>query len=274
MPTLPNLRAAPLLIIALAALSLCGQAFAQAAPESLAEVGPKVSAAPTISDRTMARLPRVASRLAIGGDIRIVAFGSSSTEGAGASSPAATYPALLQRDLEQRLQGAAAGPSSVAVINRGKGGDDAESMALRLDRDVLADRPDLVIWQTGSNDPMSGVTLERFVQLTREGIAAMRAAGADVILMDQQWCRRLSATPGATQYSTALHDLGAELGVPVIRRHALMRTWAANGLLAPTQMIGPDGLHMTDAGYDRLAKAATLQILLHAGLAQPNAARN
>jgi len=152
------------------------------------------------------------------------------------------------------------------VLNRGKGGDDSEAMARRLERDVLADKPDLVIWQTGSNDPMSGVSVERFTELTRAGILAMRATGADVVLMDQQWCKKLSTTDGAEAYGAALHAIATELNVPVIRRNALMRAWAAQGLLTPTQMIGPDGLHMTDAGYDRLARAATAQLLANAGL--------
>ncbi|PSJ19753.1 GDSL family lipase, partial [Halomonas sp. ND22Bw] len=88
----------------------------------------------------------------------IVAFGSSSTEGSGASSPSTTYPAQLQRDLAARLGAMGSVHSSVTVLNRGKGGDDSEAMARRLERDVLADKPDLVIWQTGSNDPMSGVS--------------------------------------------------------------------------------------------------------------------
>lgn len=225
----------------------------------------------TMPARAMARLPRVAGLVTKGNDIRIVAFGSSSTEGIGASSPATAYPAQLQHDLEERLRHrTAADPGAVhpavTMINRGKGGDDSEAMAKRLDRDVLAERPDLVIWQTGSNDPMNGVSVERFAELTRSGILAMRAIGADVVLMDQQWCKRLSNTAGAEQYGAALHAVASELGVPVIRRNAMMRAWAAKGLLSPQQMIGPDGLHMTDAGYDRLAKAAMTEILVSAGL--------
>lgn len=253
----------------------------QTDPERLALVQTPAAVAPpmtvtraAIPRRTLARLPRLASLIAQGQPIRIVAFGSSSTEGSGASSPSTTYPAQLQRDLEARLSGMGAAHSAVTVLNRGVGGDDSEAMARRLERDVLADKPDLVIWQTGSNDPMSGVSVARFSELTRAGIQAMRATGADVVLMDQQWCKKLSTTDGAEAYGVALHAIATELNVPVIRRNALMRAWAAQGLLTPTQMIGPDGLHMTDAGYDRLAQAATAQILVNAGLPQDASTRN
>ena len=222
--------------------------------------------------RVAVKLPRLASLLGRDGDIRIVAFGSSSTEGAGASSAANAYPALLEVDLETRLQIGASSRRSITVVNRGKGGDDSEAMARRLERDVLAERPDLVVWQTGSNDPLRGVPVERFRELTRAGIAAIRASGADVVLMDQQWCRRLSGVETAAQYGAALHEIAAELGLPVIRRHDLMQSWVSHGLMTPAQMIGPDGLHMTDAGYRQLAKAAAAQILVGAGLIQPQPA--
>jgi lysophospholipase L1-like esterase len=244
----------------------------QAVPTEATRSAP--AARPAIPRRALARLPRLAGLITQGQAIRIVAFGSSSTEGSGASSPSTTYPAQLQRDLAARLGAMGSVHSSVTVLNRGKGGDDSEAMARRLERDVLADKPDLVIWQTGSNDPMSGVSVERFAELTRAGILAMRATGADVVLMDQQWCKKLSTTDGAEAYGAALHAIATELNVPVIRRNAMMRAWAAQGLLSPTQMIGPDGLHMTDAGYDRLARAATAQLLANAGLPQDASTQN
>ncbi|WP_394536141.1 SGNH/GDSL hydrolase family protein [Methylorubrum rhodesianum] len=268
-------RTLPGLILASALAGPLGVSGAGAQPDA-----PPVSASlpalqkPTSSERLPAKLARLASLLGRDGDVRIVAFGSSSTEGAGASSPAMAYPALLERDLEERLQIGASSRRSITVINRGKGGDTSEAMARRLERDVLAERPDLVVWQTGSNDPLAGVPLERFVELTRAGILAIRATGADVVVMDQQWCQKLTGVAGAERYGEALHALAAELGVPVIRRRALMQSWVTHGLMTPAQMIGPDGLHMTDAGYRQLAKAAAAQILVGAGLSQPSLARN
>src|SRR6266480_3048614 len=48
-------------------------------------------------------LTRTSQQLANGKPIRIVAVGSSSTAGAGASSPAATYPSRLAVELAQRF---------------------------------------------------------------------------------------------------------------------------------------------------------------------------
>ena len=209
------------LLLATALAGPLGLSGACAQPDAPPVVAPQM---PASVERLPTKLARLASQLGRDGDVRIVAFGSSSTEGAGASSPAMAYPALLERDLEERLQIGASSRRSITVINRGKGGDTAEAMARRLERDVLAERPDLVVWQTGSNDPLAGVPLERFVELTRAGILAIRATGADVVLMDQQWCSKLSGMDGAERYGEALHALARtpRAGDPPPRPHAVL----------------------------------------------------
>ena len=210
-----------------------------------------VAAKPAV---VVSALPHVARVLTQVLPLRIVAFGSSSTEGVGASSPAASYPARLQVWLSTAL------PGPVEVINAGIGGQDADDMLRRIDR-VLARHPDLVIWQTGSNDPLRGVPLARFDAETRAGIAVFRAAGADVMLMEPQDCKVLRGRPGALAYRDDLRRIAAELRVPLVRRYDLMDAWLAEGLLTRAQLLYGDGLHMTDGGYARLAIAVGQQIL-------------
>jgi len=193
-------------------------------------------------------LPRVSQALTTERPLRIIAFGSSSTEGIGASSKAATYPSRLQIELAKALP-----RMPVVVINRGRGGEDAEDMARRLPA-IIAQHPDLVIWQTGTNDALNDLPLERFVALTRAGILAMRAAGIDVMLIEPQRCRAMQAKPGSLRYRDAVRAIGAELRVPVIRRYDLMQAWLSAGQLSPAQMMSGDGLHMGDGGYALLAK--------------------
>ena len=82
-------------------------------------------------------LSRVAERLADGRPVKIVAFGSSSTEGAGASKPSASYPSRLAEELARWFP-----DNQITVLNRGVGGNDAADMLARLDSDVIAERPD------------------------------------------------------------------------------------------------------------------------------------
>lgn len=196
------------------------------------------------------RLQRVIERLAAHQLVRIIAFGSSSTEGIGASSPAASYPSRLQAALT------AAWPSRqpVVVLNRGIGGEDADDMARRLPS-VIGERPDLIIWQTGSNDPLHGVPLDRFEQETTAGIRQIRAAHIDVMLLEPQLCRELDNKPVTVEYRDTLRAIGEAMDVTVIRRYDLMRKWLADGVLTPVEMLSPDGLHMADGGYAKLADA-------------------
>ncbi|HET9018181.1 MAG TPA: GDSL-type esterase/lipase family protein [Acetobacteraceae bacterium] len=207
-------------------------------------------------------LPHVARRIAHARPLRIVAFGSSSTEGVGASTPAATYPSRLEAFLRTAL------PVPVEVVNAGIGGEDADDMARRIPA-VLAQQPDLVIWQTGSNDPLRDVPLDRFEERTREGIVALRAGGADVMLMEPQDCQVLRDHPGAFAYRDSLREIAAQMQAPLVRRFDLMHEWVAEGLLTPAQMLYTDGLHMTDGGYAQLANAVGRQMLTllhrHAG---------
>lgn len=131
-----------------------------------------------MTDTTVAGvLPRLTRLLHDGKGVRIALFGSSTIEGVGASTPAHALPAIMQGVL------APFAPGGIKVIGHGVGGDDAEAMHARMGG-MLADRPDLIVWQTGSNDPLRGGDVAAFVARTRDDLAAMRASGADVVLMD------------------------------------------------------------------------------------------
>src|SRR6266700_3780933 len=122
-----------------AMLLLCAAAPAAAAH-------PVRCSAPDAVTRFTVPLPNTARAIRRGKALSIVAIGSSSTQGVGASDQAHTYPALLAEELQRRWPRLA-----VTVLNKGVGGERAKQMLARFTRDVLPYRPQLVIWQTGSN---------------------------------------------------------------------------------------------------------------------------
>ncbi len=191
--------------------------------------------------------------------LTIVALGSSSTAGAGASSPEASYPARLEAALR-----AARHFVALRVVNRGRGGEQANQMLARLETEVLAERPDLVIWQAGANGALRRADPERFRAILAAGIARIRAAGAEVLLMDNQRAPRIAEAPGHARFDSSLAGLAEAMpGVALFSRWRLMGAWAAAGTPAAA-MIGADGLHHNDRGYTCLA-AALAEALLHAG---------
>jgi len=193
-------------------------------------------------------LGHAATRIERGDKLTIVAVGSSSTEGVGASGPSFTYPSRLQAMLAKRFPDA-----PIRVINRGKGGEDAPEELARLDRDVIAERPDLVIWQLGTNavlrrdDPVAdGEQIER-------GVAKLRRGPSDVVLMDMQYAPRVIARPAYATMRRLLADTAKRARIGLFRRFDIMRHWHEAARPGAPPMIGPDGLHMTDRGYDCLA---------------------
>jgi lysophospholipase L1-like esterase len=184
-----------------------------------------------------------------GQPIIVLAFGSSSTEGSGASSPDRTYPARLEARLRAAMPGV-----PLAVLNRGRGGEDVQEMLARLDREVLALRPSLVIWQAGANAVLKGMAPEAFGALMAEGLSRLRAGGADVVLMDSQRAPRILASPNHPVFDALMQSLARDRQVPLFSRAELMRRWEAAG--APNaEFLVEDGLHHNDRGYDCLAAA-------------------
>ncbi len=194
-------------------------------------------------------LPMTRMAVSRGDPIVIVAFGSSSTEGAGASAPDRTYPARLEALLREAWPG-----QSVRVLNRGRGGQTTPDMLARLEDDVLSVSPTLLIWQEGANAALRNLDPKQFAELVHEGVRATTARGIDVVLMDNQIAPRILARPGHAVYNEILAREAARSGVSLFSRSALMREWAeAEPFGQP--MIGDDGLHHTDRGYACLAAA-------------------
>src|SRR5919199_1115885 len=126
--------------------------------------------APDGVTRLKVTLPHTARAIRRGEALVIVAIGSSSTEGVGASDQEHTYPALLAEELRRRWPRLA-----VTVVNKGVGGENAQQMLARFTRDVLSYHPQLVIWQTGSNSVLQSGNVRVYERAIREGIARLKA---------------------------------------------------------------------------------------------------
>src|SRR5216683_709008 len=120
--------------------------------------------------KSMGSLPHVARKLASGQPVVIVAFGSSSTAGYGASGPEFNYPNRLAVQLRRQYPSA-----DISVINAGRGGEDAPEMIKRLQTSVIDAHPDLVIWQVGTNAVLRNLDPTETVNLVEDGAARHRA---------------------------------------------------------------------------------------------------
>jgi acyl-CoA thioesterase-1 len=201
-------------------------------------------------------LTRTRGQLTRGDTLTIVAIGSSSTEGAGASSGSAAYPSRLEAMLQRRF------PSvEIRVLNRGVGGEEEVDMLARFERDVIAEKPDLVLWQLGSNAVMRDRALTAQEALIRTGIARLRKTEADIVLVDPQYTTAVLAHAVAVPMVELIGTEARRQGVGTFRRFALMKAWREKESIPFEAFSIADGLHMNDWGYDCLARNLAAAII-------------
>jgi acyl-CoA thioesterase-1 len=225
-------------------LSVSGAAVVGDAPDGR----PASCAAPARLKTLGVALAHVAARAKQREPLTIVALGSSSTRGVGASAQQLNYPSRLEVELRQRLPDMA-----VRVLNRGRSGEEVTQMVARIDRDVIPEHPDLVIWQLGTNAVLHNDDAASERDPIARGIAQIRQSGSDVVLMDLQYAPRIVARPGYAAMEQVIADAAARAHVGLYRRFAIMQRWQADSPSNPPEMIGRDGVHMTDRGYGCLA---------------------
>ncbi|MCC7426597.1 MAG: SGNH/GDSL hydrolase family protein [Alphaproteobacteria bacterium] len=246
-----------------------------AAPPTVSALGPAfrpdplrplaVCAPPSALVAPIISFDRLAAAIATERRVRIVAIGSSTTEGVGASSPAYSYPARLSTEL-----GEARPDIAWSVYGRGIGGEDVAETFARFDDDVLTLRPALVIWQIGSNAAMRGTDPGHFRTLVKRGVEMLNAAGADVILMNPQFAPRLNRRPHLARFTEALAQIAVKTEAALFPRYELMRFWVETRGVPLSSLLVEDELHHGDFGYACIAQALARMVL--AGLPDSAAA--
>lgn len=201
-----------------------------------------------------AKLPRVAAVLKSRQPLKIVAIGSSSTVGLWMTDQAKTYPEVMKRELIRLMPAA-----RVEIVNSGRSGDTIPGNMARFDADVFAHKPDLVVWQMGGNDFTWLESAESLQKKIATGIQSIKANGADVILMDQQYTPMILATQYA-KIQGAIAGAAHQEGIGYFPRFDLMHKTVESGVpfLALSSL---DGLHMSQDGYDCIGRGLARAIV-------------
>jgi acyl-CoA thioesterase-1 len=218
--------------------------------------------APTDLVRLINPLKHVAQRVADGQPLTIVAIGSSSTAGAGASSPAKTYPSRLAVELRAMYPNV-----DVTVVNRGVNGEESNDMLARFDRDVFPQHPDLVLWQVGSNAVLRDRPLGDADTSLHAGLKRLHEAGTDVVLINPQYAPKVITKHDVDGMVDLIHMTAKETNVDLFERFAVMRYWRLTEDLPFSTFMSPDDIHMNDWGYGCIAKLLASAIHEAAGRA-------
>ena len=200
-------------------------------------------------------LSHVAQKLTDGAPITIVAIGSSSTAGAGASSPAKSYPSQLAVELKKQFP-----YNSITVLNRGANGEEVADMLRRFDKAVVAAKPDLVLWQLGTNSVIRDHMFNDHGAAIRDGLNKIRATGADIVLIDPQFAPKVIVKAEAAHMVELIATTAKVENVDLFRRFDVMKRWREADHMAFESFVSPDGLHMNDWSYACMAKGLGLAI--------------
>jgi lysophospholipase L1-like esterase len=203
----------------------------------------------------------------IRGRPKLVAIGSSTTAGEGNIK---AYPERLLSFLQAEYPNA-----KITMVNQGISGQEAPNELQRFDTDVIAEKPDLVIWQVGTNavwqSPDQNPPPPCFDETTRairDGLVKLRdETQADVILMDLQYVPAV-LTPAKKDKALAMVEVISQLardaGVNVFRRFAFMKGLYQVEQVSFDRMVDPTDdsrLHDSDWATGRVASALKLAIV-------------
>ena len=188
-------------------------------------------------------------------ELRIVAMGSSSTQGYGATNPKYSYPAQLKMKLEAAMPGI-----QIHVWNKGIGGQDAEEMVARMSKDVKPEHAHIVVWQVGTNSAIRRDPLTKFADKLRAGIDIGHSLGANFVMMNLQYVPAVVALPDEEEYARVMAEVAKEKNAGLFRRFEIMRSWYNDGM-PYAQFVTNDGLHLNDFGQKCIGKLLSMSIL-------------
>jgi hypothetical protein len=205
-------------------------------------------------------LPHLAKALLGQAPVRIVAMGSSSTSGRGDVVP---YPHRLEMYLRVRYAELQFANLKIDVLNRGRGGEEANQELPRFDMDIFAEAPSLVIWQVGTNAVFhkQDYDLDDVAAKIAIGLDRFRGQPMDVVLIDPQYVPAMLLDDKAEASARMVALIAAAAGkanVNLFHRWALMRHWHVQNNIGFDRMVDPtdpDRLHQSDWSTQRMAQA-------------------
>lgn len=215
-------------------------------------------AAPEVTADT---LPRVATALRAG-RLDVLAIGSGTVLGA-RGRPEGSFPDRMVQDLRAAVPGA-----EIRLVVQGERGMPAAAMLATLRNGLAGKGFGLVLWQTGTVEAVRKVPPEEFARTLEAGTEIVRAADADLLLVDPQYSRMLQAHATLSPYRDAMQQAARHPRVLLFRRFDLIRQWVETGDLDLESATKPDRPKVAAQLNACLGAALAQTVLRASGLAQ------
>jgi lysophospholipase L1-like esterase len=169
-------------------------------------------------------LKHVAEAVAKNRRLTIAVVGTGSSALAGPEGPPSAYPARLEAALKKRLPDVA-----VKVVTLVRTRMSAEDLAQGMAKLLADEKPDLVIWQTGTLDAIRRIEPDDFRAALEQGVETLHRGGADVILMNMQYSPRTETMVALGPYADNMRVVAQQYEIPLFDRLAIMRHWSDTG---------------------------------------------
>ena len=156
--------------------------------------------------------------------LTIAVVGTGSSILAGPDGPRSAYPARLEAALKQRLPSVA-----VKVVTLVRTRMSAEDLARGMAKLLVDEKPDLVIWQTGTLYAIRRIEPDDFRAALDAGVETLHKGGADVILMNMQYSPRTDIMVALGPYADNMRVVAQQHEIPLFDRLAIMRHWSDTG---------------------------------------------
>jgi hypothetical protein len=199
-------------------------------------------------------LTRVAKAIKGNHRLDIVVIGSGSSSLTGTDGARYSYPARLQDALMKRLPG-----NEIKVTTHVRNRETTSDMAAGLGKILSAEKPALVIWQTGTADAINGVESDDFRASLDGGVETIQKASSDVILMNMQYSPRTESMLDVSGYADIMRWVAQQRSALLFDRLAVMRYWNDAGtfdLYAATK-----NYDMARSVHDCIGRALASQII-------------
>jgi hypothetical protein len=157
-------------------------------------------------------------------NLSVLVVGAGSSQLPGPDGISRAYPARLQAALTERFPGV-----TVKVTTDVKPGRTALDMLKILKPEIVATKPTLVVWQTGTVDALRLVEPEDFNSAVSKGVTFTKAAGADIVLMNMQYSPRSESMISLGNYLEALRWVALQYEIPLFDRFHVMKLWGELG---------------------------------------------
>jgi len=171
-------------------------------------------------------LPRIAAKLKAREAVTILVVGTASSLDYGTDPAGRAYPARLLAELRKLRP-----VPPVTVLNRSVRQETAAMIVQRLDQEIAAGKPDLVIWQTGSTDAVRQVGVSEFGEALGTGIDVVHRRDVDLLFMTPQFMPQAVTVSRFDDYVDYMEQVAQSRRVPLLKRFDIMRHWSESGAI-------------------------------------------